>query len=91
MTAETIKDVRISILLNLYRVRRRGRTVRGLHVLIQPSVPSCEPEDVQGQVQFLLDKQYIEVIPGDALAANDEPFFAITDLGCSYCEKQHYI
>jgi hypothetical protein len=90
MTAETRRDIQYSILRELYRVDPRGRTVKGLHTLITPSVPAAEPENVQEQVQLLSSMGFIEALPGDELAGGDK-YYAITDKGCQYCETKNIV
>ena len=91
MTAEQKRDLRYCILRELHRAGKYGRSVRGLHTIIVTDLPGLQPEAVDAETKFLLDLHYLKALPVNELAGTDEPFYAITSKGISYCHKEHLI
>jgi hypothetical protein len=86
--ANTLRDLRAGILLNLYRVAPRGRTAAALQRVINPEV-ECTVADVEAQLAFLGDK--VERQAASPLAPGLDPFWKISPAGMAFCEQEHLL
>ena len=90
MKAEHLRDLRIAILLELYRVQPLGRRAVVLHKLVQPEV-ACDVTDVGAQLLFLQGKKFVYDIKADEIAPGLDPYWFITADGMTHCEKKHLV
>ena len=84
--ANTLRDLRAGILLNLYRVNPRDRSAAALQRVIAPEV-ECAVADVEAQLAYLGDKVTCEA--ANPLAPGLAPFWKITPSGMAFCEQEH--
>ena len=90
MKPEHLRDLRIAILLELYRVQPLGRRAVVLHRLVKQEVP-CQLSDVAAQLVFLQDKEFIREIKADEISPGLDPYWFITSDGMAHCEKKHLV
>ena len=90
MKPEHLRDLRIAILLELYRVQPLGRRAVILHRLVQQEVP-CQETDVAAQLVFLQDKEFVREIKADEISPGLDPYWFITSDGMAHCEKKHLV
>ena len=90
MKAEQLRDLRIAILLELYRVQPFGRRAVVLHKLVQQEVP-CGETDVAAQLAFLKDLEFLREIKADEIAPGLDPYWSITAKGMQHCEEKHLV
>jgi hypothetical protein len=90
LSAEQLRDIRVILLREMYRVQPRGRTARSLHNYIQAEV-ACAIDDVEAQIHFLVGETLLWKFPADKLSPGIDPFFAITSAGMKFAEEQRLI
>jgi hypothetical protein len=90
VSAELLRDLRIALLRELYRVQPRGRSARSLHALVQPEV-ECAPADVAAQLEFLAGESLAGKLPDNDLSPGLDPLWRITSAGMKYCEGKHIV
>ena len=90
MKPEQLRDLRVAILRELYRVQPLGRRVVMLHKLVQQEV-NCDETDIAAQLTFLLGKSFVREIKADDIAPGLEPFWFITAAGMAHCEEKHLV
>jgi hypothetical protein len=83
-----LRDLRVGILLALYRVAPRGRQALALQRVLQAEV-GCTVADVEAQLVYLGDK--VQQQPASELAPGLDPFWKITPAGMAYVEKERLI
>ena len=90
MKPEQLRDLRVAILRELYRVQPLGRRVVMLHKLVQQEV-ACQADDVAAQLAFLQGKAFVREIKADDIAPGLDPFWFITAAGMAHCEEKHFV
>jgi len=90
VSAEVLRDLRIALLRELYRVQPRGRSAAGLHALVQAEV-DCAPTDAAAQLDFLQGEGFVEPLPAHELSPGLDPLWKITSGGMKYCEGKHIV
>jgi len=89
-SAEILRDLRIALLRELYRVQPRGRTAKSLQQIVHAEV-DCVIADVTAQLEFLRGENRVERLPDDELSPGLEPFWKITSAGMKFCEARHIV
>ena len=84
MKPEQLRDLRVALLQNLYRIKPLGRRAAVLHQLVRQEV-DCEESDV------LEGNHFICQVKADDLAPGLAPFWFITTAGMVYCEEKHLV
>jgi len=87
-TANQLRDLRVAILVNLYRRAPRGRPAEELCRLINQEVP-CGIAEVERQLAFL--GEMVRSVPVTDLAPGLPPFWMITPQGMAKCEQEHLV
>jgi hypothetical protein len=90
MKPEQLRDLRVAILRELYRVQPLGRRAVMLHKLVQQEV-ACDESDIAAQLAFLHGKAFVREIKADDIAPGLEPFWFITAAGMAHCEEKHFV
>lgn len=90
MKPEQLRDLRVALLQNLYRIKPLGRRAAVLHQLVRQEV-DCEESDVVAQLAFLEGNHFICQVKADDLAPGLAPFWFITTAGMVYCEEKHLV
>lgn len=90
MTAEALRDLRIAILRELYRVQPLGRRVVTLQRILNGEVV-CTEAGVAAQLAFLQGKGWVREINADDIAPGLDPFWFITSDGMTRCEEKHLV
>jgi len=90
MKAETLRDLRVAILRELYRVQPLGRPARTLHKLVQQEA-ACDEADVTAQLAFLEGKTFVHQMNADEISPGLPPFWFITSAGMAHCEEKHLV
>jgi hypothetical protein len=90
VSAELLRDLRITLLRELYRVQPRGRSARSLHGLVQPEI-DCALSDVAAQLEFLAGESLAGKLPENELSPGLDPLWRITSAGMKYCEGKHIV
>lgn len=90
MKAEQLRDLRVALLRELYRIKPLGRRAVVLHKLVQQEVV-CDVTDVSAQLEFLLGKQLVYFLSADEISPGLEPYWFITSGGMARCEEKHWV
>ena len=90
MKPEDLRDLRVAILRELYRIQPLGRRVVMLHRLVQQEV-ACRDTDVAAQLAFLQGNNFICAVKADSLSPGLPPFWFITTAGMVECEEKHLV
>jgi hypothetical protein len=90
MKAEQLRDLRVALLRELYRIKPLGRRAVVLHKLVQPDVV-CDVTDVAAQLEFLQGKEFVYFLSADEISPGLEPYWFITTAGMAHCEGKHLV
>ena len=90
MKAEELRDLRIALLRELYRVNPLGRRAVVLHKLVEPEV-TCTVADVAAQLAFLRGMHFLCEVQANSISPGLEPFWFITTEGMVHCEAQRWV
>lgn len=90
MRPETLRDLRIALLRELYRVQPLGRPAKTLHRLVQQDV-DCAESDVAAQLAFLEGKSFLHHMNADEISPGLPPFWFITSAGMAHSEEKHLV
>jgi hypothetical protein len=90
MKPEELRDLRVALLRELYRLNPLGRRAVVLHKLVEPEV-ECTVYDVNAQLSFLRGSHFLcEVKAGD-ISAGLDPYWFITTEGMVHCEREKLV
>jgi hypothetical protein len=90
LTADELRELRVAILVHLYRVQPCGRRAPILYRLIQPQL-QCTLEDIQAQLGFLQGNEFVLERSADILAPGLDPYYFITSDGMALCEEKKLV
>jgi len=90
MKAEMLRDLRVAILRELYRVQPLGRPAKTIHKLVLQEV-ECADTDVAAQLAFLEGKTFVHQMNADEISPGLPPFWFITSAGMAHCEEKHLV
>jgi hypothetical protein len=90
MTAQLVRDIRVFVLRELYRVKPRGMSRTHLY-RISDFQGEAGDADVQVALEFLEGEHLVEMLPADRLAPGLPPLWAMTETGRAYCEEKHLV
>jgi hypothetical protein len=90
MKADQLRDLRVALLRELYRVQPLGRRAPVLHQLVRQEV-TCQESDVAAQLAFLEGNHFICQVKADEISAGLDPFWFITTAGMVHCEEKHFV
>jgi hypothetical protein len=90
MKADQLRDLRVALLRELYRVQPLGRRAPVLHQLVRQEV-ACHETDVAAQLAFLEGNHFICQVKADDISAGLDPFWFITTAGMVHCEEKHFV
>lgn len=90
MKPDQLRDLRVALLRELYRVQPLGRRATVLHQLVRQEV-ACEEADVAAQLAFLEGNHFVCQVKADDLAPGLAPFWFITTAGMVECEGKHLV
>lgn len=91
MTAEQLRDVRAGILRELYRVRPRGRSARGLADLLRAMQVEATAAEVAAELGYLRGHGHVAELPPDPLAPGLDRFWEITGAGMMFVESSRLV
>ncbi len=90
MKPEQLRDLRIAILRDLYRMKPLGRRAAVIYSLVRQEV-DCDEADVAAQLAFLEGSNFICHVNADELAPGLPPLWFITTAGMVHCEGKHLV
>ena len=90
MKPEELRDLRVALLRELYRLNPLGRRAVVLHMLVQPEV-ECTVAEVTAQLSFLRGKHFLCEVKADDISPGLDPFWFITTEGMVHCEAKRLV
>jgi len=90
MKPEELRDLRVALLRELYRLQPLGRRAVVLHKLVEQEV-DCTVADVNAQLAFLRGKHFLCEVKADDISPVLDPFWFITTEGMVHCEAKRLV